>query len=283
METTHESRQAMIKWLNWQMEMGVTEFFGETPGVRKRSAPVRQSLAVHSDASDLVPAAPAHLPSDDLSPPASRARSLAGQCQSLREIEAVLQEFDGCGLKETATRLCVSDGNPTAPIMLIGEAPGAEEDRQGKPFVGPSGRLLDLMMGFVGLNRSNVYITNVIYWRPPGNRAPTADEIAICQPFLERQIALIKPKIIVFVGGIAAKALLQKKEGVTRLRGHWYEYALCDDGLNVPATVTFHPAYLLRQPLQKKHVWRDLLSIRAKIDYLGIDLTGERFQTAGSA
>jgi DNA polymerase len=145
--------------------------------------------------------------------------------------------------------------------MLIGEAPGAEEDRRGKPFVGPSGQLLDRMLATIGLDRSTVYITNVIYWRPPGNRSPTPAEIAACQPFLERQIELIRPRLIVFVGGIAARGLLGVKEGVTKLRGRRLIYSLAD-GTPVPAMVMFHPAYLLRQPAQKRLAWRDLLTIR---------------------
>jgi DNA polymerase len=149
--------------------------------------------------------------------------------------------------------------------MLIGEAPGAHEDRKGKPFVGPSGQLLDRMLATIGLDRSKVYITNVIYWRPPGNRAPTAQEIAICQPFLERQIALLEPELIVFVGGIAARALLGMTEGVTKLRGRALVYRPAD-GPEIPALVMFHPAYLLRQPAQKRHSWRDLLSIKNKLN-----------------
>ena len=149
--------------------------------------------------------------------------------------------------------------------MLIGEAPGAEEDRQGKPFVGPSGQLLDRMLATVGLDRTKVYITNSIYWRPPGNRAPTAAEIAACQPFLERQIELIRPRLIVFVGGIAARGLLGVKEGVTKLRGRRLVYRLAD-GSTLPAMVIFHPAYLLRQASHKRFAWRDLLAIRKLLD-----------------
>jgi DNA polymerase len=151
--------------------------------------------------------------------------------------------------------------------MLIGEAPGAQEDRQGKPFVGPSGQLLDRMLATIGLDRSKVYITNVIYWRPPGNRTPTAAEIATCQPFLERQIELLQPKLLVFVGGIAARALLGVTEGVTKLRGRPFTYE-AGDGRSIPAIVMFHPAYLLRQPAQKRYSWRDLLAIKEKIKNL---------------
>lgn len=196
----------------------------------------------------------------DLGGSAEDARALAASCQSLETLEAALRRFDGCTLKETAINLCFADGNPKAPIMLIGEAPGAQEDRQGKPFVGPSGQLLDRMLKTIGLDRSKVYITNVIYWRPPGNRTPTAAEIAICQPFLERQIDLIKPKLLVFVGGIAARALLGVTQGVTKLRGRPFTYQIANN-TDIPSIVMFHPAYLLRQPAQKRFSWRDILEI----------------------
>jgi DNA polymerase len=261
--------------LKWQAAMGVVDAMSDSAGIapasrhERMAGPekvehrARQSV---STARDAVPA-PAG--------PVTQARSFADSCKSIGDVVAALEQFEGCALKHTATRLCVHDGNPDARIMFIGEAPGAEEDRQGKPFVGASGRLLDVMLGHIGLHRGNVFITNVIFWRPPGNRAPTADEIAVCQPFLERQIQILDPAIIVFVGGTAAKALLNRKEGVTRLRGRWYDYLIQGTDRAVPSMVTFHPAYLLRQPLQKRQCWRDLLSIRQKIDYLGIDLFKE--------
>lgn len=220
-------------------------------------------------ASELPPAAPTQA-----SRPAARersggavddARALAKSCGSLEALKEALRDFDGCPLKETAINLCFADGNPKAPVMLIGEAPGAQEDRQGKPFVGPSGQLLDRMLRTIGLDRTGVYITNVIYWRPPGNRTPTAAEIAICQPFLERQIELLRPKFLVFVGGIAARALLGRTEGVTKLRGRPFVYELPGEKRKIPALVMFHPAYLLRQPAQKRLSWRDLLEIKKSI------------------
>ena len=196
---------------------------------------------------------------------AASARAVAAACASVAELERALAAFDGCALKETALNLCFADGNPAAEVMLIGEAPGAEEDRKGKPFVGPSGQLLDRMLATIGLDRTSVYITNVIYWRPPGNRTPTPAEIAACQPFLERQIELIRPKVMVFVGGIAARGLLGVKEGVTKLRGRRLLYPLAD-GTTIPALVMFHPAYLLRTPAQKRLAWRDLLTLRRILD-----------------
>jgi DNA polymerase len=196
---------------------------------------------------------------------AQSAREFAAACTSLAELEAALAAFDGCGLKETALNLCFADGSPEARLMLIGEAPGAEEDRQGKPFVGASGQLLDRMLATIGLDRSSVYITNVIYWRPPGNRSPTQAEIAACQPFLERQIELLEPDLVVFVGGIAARALLGVNEGVTKLRGRRFTY-VTQGGRSIPAMVMFHPAYLLRTPGQKRLAWRDLLAIRSQLN-----------------
>ncbi len=195
------------------------------------------------------------------------ARDIAARCDSLGELEEALAGFDGCTLKATAKQLCFADGNPNARLMLIGEAPGAEEDRLGKPFVGPSGRLLDRILAEIGIDRATAWITNVIFWRPPGNRAPTTGEIAVCQPFLERQIELLAPRIILFVGGIAAKALLGRAEGVTKLRGRPFTYT-STDGREIPCLVTFHPAYLLRQPLNKRFVWRDMLQLRARLDQL---------------
>jgi DNA polymerase len=189
------------------------------------------------------------------------AREIAAACRDLGELEAALAAFDGCALKETALSLCFADGSASAGLMLIGEAPGAEEDRQGKPFVGPSGQLLDRMLAAIGLDRSRVWITNTIFWRPPGNRSPTSAEIALCLPFLERQIELLRPRVVVSLGGAAAHTLLGLQEGVGKLRGRRFSWPLAD-GSSVPVVVTFHPAYLLRSPAQKRLAWRDLLMIR---------------------
>jgi uracil-DNA glycosylase family 4 len=267
----------LLAWLDWYRAMGATEWLGEVPLDHCAACAPAVAAGQHSEiwsppraASTLAPEPPpaAHevgLPPLPLPASARRvaasAREIAAACRSVAEIEEALRTFDGCPLKETALNLCLADGNPGARLMLIGEAPGAEEDRQGKPFVGPSGQLLDRMLACIGLDRTSVYITNSIYWRPPGNRTPTAAEIAACQPFLERQIELIRPKLIVFVGGIAARGLLGVKEGVTRLRGRRLLYRLAD-GSTVPAMVMFHPAYLLRQPSHKRLAWRDLLAIR---------------------
>jgi len=264
---------AVRGWLEWYRDMGATAPVGARP-VDRFADPEPQAAPAPHQPRPPVPAAPGSRRAErPAAEPALRtatavaqsAREIAAACGSLHELEAALATFDGCGLRETALNLCFADGNPQARVMLIGEAPGAEEDRQGKPFVGASGKLLDRMLATIGLDRRSVYITNVIYWRPPGNRSPTQAEIAACQPFLERQIALLKPDLIVFVGGIAARALLGVNEGVTKLRGRRFTY-VTQDGTSIPAMVMFHPAYLLRQPAQKRLAWRDLLAIRNQLD-----------------
>jgi uracil-DNA glycosylase len=266
-------------WLDWYRLMGVDEVVGEYPVDRLAATPAAadarptvartgQSAPPAAMAGTGLPGrrapAAAHLLQSAGSAAAS-AREIAAVCNDLAALEAAVREFDGCALRETALRCCFADGSPDAEVMLIGEAPGAEEDRLGRPFVGQSGKLLDKMLAAIGLQRSAVYITNVIYWRPPGNRSPTAAEIAACQPFLERQIEVLKPKIIVFLGGIAARGLLGVKEGVTKLRGRLFVYTTAD-GTRIPAMVTFHPAFLLRQPGQKRLAWRDLLTLKHRLE-----------------
>jgi uracil-DNA glycosylase family 4 len=287
MDTT--AAAALRGWLEWYRDMGAAALVGAQPVDRFRSEPATEPQAPAPRRARSAAAAPPGRPDRPVAAtaaPAGRtasarstgapvlqtaaavaqsAREIAAACTSLAELEAALAAFDGCGLKETALNLCFADGSPQARLMLIGEAPGAEEDRQGKPFVGASGKLLDRMLATIGLDRRSVYITNVIYWRPPGNRSPTQAEIAACQPFLERQIALLEPALIVFVGGIAARALLGVNEGVTKLRGRRFTYG-AQDGRSIPAMVMFHPAYLLRTPAQKRLAWRDLLAIRSQLD-----------------
>ena len=196
--------------------------------------------------------------------PSEDTRELAGACADFDELRAAIAAFDGCALKRTATNTVIGTGDQAA-LMVVGEAPGAEEDRRGLPFVGPAGQLLDRMLAAIGLARDAVYITNILPWRPPGNRSPTAEEIALCQPFVERQIALVQPRVLVLVGGISAKALLDKREGITRLRGTWREFTAPGLAEPISTMATFHPAYLLRQPAAKREVWRDLLSIEKKL------------------
>lgn len=176
--------------------------------------------------------------------------------------------FDGCNLKFTAKNLVFADGNPNAAVMLVGEAPGRDEDLEGLPFVGRSGRLLDQMLAAIGLDRTSAYIANVIPWRPPGNRTPTPHETEICRPFIERQIELVKPKVLVNLGGPSAKTLLNTTEGILRLRGNWRVHTTAS-GIAIPAMPTLHPAYLLRTPAHKKLAWRDFLEVKAKLRALG--------------
>jgi len=190
------------------------------------------------------------------------AREAARAAPDLAALKAALARFDGLSLSRTATNLVFADGNPAAKIMLVGEAPGADEDRLGLPFVGVSGQLLDRMMAAIGLDRTSFYITNVCFWRPPGNRKPTDTELAAQKPFVERHIELVAPKVLVLVGAAAAQGLLGTTEGITRLRGRWFQYRLSESGPMIPALPIFHPAYLLRQPAQKRETWRDLLKLK---------------------
>lgn len=188
-------------------------------------------------------------------------RALLKNVKTLEELKKAMAEFDGCALKKTAMNLVFSDGNPEADVMLIGEAPGADEDRQGKPFVGQSGQLLRRIFGFIGLGIDKLYISNVLPYRPPGNRQPTPMEIAMFHPFLEKHIELVNPKCVILVGGTSAKALLDTKEGITKLRGRWLELTL-SDGKSLKAMATYHPAYLLRSPSRKREVWKDMLNLK---------------------
>lgn len=193
---------------------------------------------------------------------------LGEQASTLEDIRQALEVFDGCALKKTATNLVFYRGNPGARIVFVGEAPGAEEDRQGRPFVGPSGRLLDRMLSSIGLDENAVLITNTVFWRPPGNRAPSQSETAACQPFLRRLLDIVDPQIVVALGGPASKVLLGRAEGVTKLRGRWFSLQTMGLAHPAQATATFHPAYLLRSPVQKRYAWRDMLSIRHKLEEL---------------
>ncbi len=192
------------------------------------------------------------------------ARELATAAKTLDELHAALAGFEGCGLRRTAKNLCFADGNPDARLMLVGEAPGRDEDIQGLPFVGRAGQLLDKMLAGIGLNRESAYIANSVYWRPPGNRTPTPAEAAVCRPFIERQIELADPDILMLLGGAAAKSLLETTQGIMRLRGRWRTFKAGDKEFRTLATL--HPAYLLRQPAQKRLAWRDLLEVKSALN-----------------
>jgi DNA polymerase len=190
----------------------------------------------------------------------SAARTAAAHAKTLDELRDTLARFEGCALKATAKNLVFADGNPQARAMFVGEAPGADEDREGLPFVGRSGKLLDRMMAAIGLDRTSAYIANIVPWRPPGNRTPTPQETAACFPFITRQIELANPDVLVCLGGPATLALLGAREGITKSRGRWFDY---DTGTRtIKALATFHPAYLLRTPVAKRLAWRDMLALK---------------------
>lgn len=196
------------------------------------------------------------------------ARDTVRNAQTLEELKAQLEAFNGCPLKFTAKNTCFADGMPGSALMLIGEAPGRDEDIQGLPFVGRSGQLLNRMLAAIGLERQEVYIANTIPWRPPGNRTPTPMETELCRPFIDRQIELARPRILVALGGPAAKSLTGAKEGILRLRGSWRVYQTAG-GMQIPVMPTLHPAYLLRTPTQKKLAWNDFLMVKKRLNEIG--------------
>jgi uracil-DNA glycosylase len=257
--------------LRWWLEAGVDIALDETPHDRfaeSAAPPPPKAVAAPALVAPLArtsAAAPAVAPPDEAARSAAEAARAA---RTLDELRAALEAFQGCGLKATATRLVFADGAPDARIMLVGEAPGADEDRIGRPFVGRAGQLLDRMLGSIGLDRTKVYIANVVPWRPPGNRTPTLQETTICLPFMMRQIALVNPRWLVCLGGSATQTLLGTKEGITRARGVWREF-VNEDGRVIPALPMFHPAYLLRTPGAKRWAWSDLRKLRRTIEENG--------------
>ena len=250
----------MTAILAWQIDAGADEAIAEVPLDRFAVEPAH----LDRDAADGAGISPEG-GWDAPAPPAADARHIAAGATDLGALRSAFEAFDGCPLKETATNFVFADGAPGARLMFIGEAPGAEEDRQGIPFVGPAGRLLDRMLSAIGLERGDVYITNILPWRPPGNRNPTDSEIAVCLPFIERHIALVEPTVVVAVGGTAAKALLDTREGIMRLRGRWFSYTVPGSGAGIPLRAILHPAYLLRQPGQKRDAWTDLIAIKQRL------------------
>jgi uracil-DNA glycosylase len=263
-----------VELLRWYVAMGADEAIAAAPLDRlappPSATPPQSASAPAANAAALVPAVPRPLAAPGLGrdgPAAAlSARGLAEAATTLAELEAAVSAFEGCGLKRTATNTVFAEGVADAPLMVIGEAPGADEDRLGKPFVGRAGQMLDRMLAAIGFDRRrNAYITNVLFWRPPGNRKPTAEEIAACLPFVLRHIALLAPRAVMLSGGTATGALLGTVEGITRLRGRWFDLAI--DGLPrpVPALATYHPSFLLRSPARKNEAWRDLLSLQSKL------------------
>jgi DNA polymerase len=249
--------------LEFYVEAGADALIGEQ--AVDRFATEDAGLAARTPVPATARAEPATRAPSPLAPPAPdeatmAARDAAKRAATLEELRAVLDKFDGCALKATATQLVFADGNPQARLMFVGEAPGRDEDIEGLPFVGRSGKLLDRMLAAIGLDRRSVYIANIVPWRPPGNRTPTPQESQICLPFISRQIELADPDILVCLGGPSAQTLLGIKEGITKTRGRWFTF---DTGKReIRAVPTFHPAFLLRSPLQKRFAWRDFLAIK---------------------
>lgn len=241
--------------LDWYIWTGVTETCSEDVCLLNAESSVSQPKPVAKTATVSTRPTSAVL---------KNARDVCGAATSLEELKDILTNFDGCNLRNTAASTVFGDGDAHAKVMLIGEAPGADEDRLGKPFVGRCGKLLDKMLAAIHLKRESCYITNVLPWRPPGNRTPTDDEIAICLPFLKKQIELIKPDFILLLGGIALKAVLDSTDSISRTRGKWLDYVAEDK--NIPVLATYHPSYLLRSSAQKSKSWADFLRLKRKMD-----------------
>jgi uracil-DNA glycosylase len=281
---SHERQQAR-ELLAFYVDAGADALIGEEPVDRmaetpapERASPPAEARFASEDAAVRGETSPSSVTKRPLSPPlplkgagsvappaspeaaVMAAREAARSAQALEDLRLLLTDFEGCALRATATQLVFADGNPQSRVMFVGEAPGYDEDVSGRPFVGRSGKLLDLMMAAIGLDRTSVYIANVVPWRPPGNRTPTPQETSICLPFIRRQIELANPDVVVCLGGPAMQTLLGIKDGITRTRGRWFAY---DTGTReIRALATFHPAFLLRSPLQKRFAWRDFLALK---------------------
>jgi DNA polymerase len=259
---TPDSAPTARQLLAFYLEAGVDCALTEAPANRLSDPDLTPAAATRPEPARTIPAATPATRSEAAPAPEAAimsAREAARTAPSLEVLRALLEKFDGCALKSTATRLVFADGNPRARIMFVGEAPGREEDVEGLPFVGRSGKLLDRMISAIGLNRGNAYIANVIPWRPPGNRTPTPQETQICLPFIQRQIELVNPDVLVTLGNPSTQTLLSTREGIMKTRGRWFDY---DTGTRViRALATFHPAYLLRSPSYKRLAWQDLRSI----------------------
>ncbi|HUB95913.1 MAG TPA: uracil-DNA glycosylase [Stellaceae bacterium] len=250
--------------LRWYVEMGVDEAIAADPQDRLASPP---PLPVPRPvAAPPMPSPPSRTATEPVGGVAS-AKAAAAAATTLAALRAAVAAFDGCGLKRTATNTVFSDGVAGAPLLVVGEAPGADEDRQGLPFVGRSGQLLDRMLAAIGRDRKrDTYITNMLFWRPPGNRKPTDEEIATCLPFVWRLIALAAPRVVLLSGGTAAAALLDRRDGITRLRGRWFALAVPGLETPVPTLATYHPSFLLRSPARKGEAWHDMLEVQAKLE-----------------
>ena len=271
---------SLTEILKWYIENGVNEALQEQPVNRLISVqPIKNNQKKDTPFSDIITnsapnSPPVSDPSSKLIPREKAiefALAAAKSADTLEALRIVMNEFDGCPLKQTAKNLVFGEGRIGSNLMFVGEAPGAQEDREGIPFVGPAGQLLNRLLAAISVERKDVYITNILPWRPPGNRTPTPTEIISCMPFIERHIELVCPKILILVGGVAAKSLLGSSQGIMRTRGKWLEY----QHENLPAPIftraILHPAYLLRSPAQKRETWIDLLEIKKKLDDINED------------
>ncbi len=285
------SQNPYLAALEWQISIGADEALADHPVDRTVSAAkVLQSLTAND--TELQTTSPSAIRSVPIMPPPAvesgadilgtaqarvEAAKLAASCQNLEELRAAIAGFEGLAIRKTATNMVFSDGNPQARVMLVGEAPGADEDRAGKPFVGVSGQLLDKILHCIGLARTGdgpenaVYISNILNWRPPGNRTPSPAEIDISLPFIERHIALVQPKVLILCGGVSAKGLLGSGDSISKLRGKFHDYRPVTEGVSentspIPAIATYHPAYLLRTPSQKAMVWSDMLLLKSRLE-----------------
>lgn len=264
--------------LHWLLEAGADEAVTDAPVDRFNTrAPAPGAATAARKASPRQNAPLAQIKPSSLAPLATdgfgSALEIAAKCRSLAELKAAMESFDGSQLKRFATTTVFADGNPDDGILFIGEAPGHDEDRAGLPFVGRAGKLLDKMLAAIGLDRSGVYIINVLPWRPPDNRNPDPGEVAMCIPFLRRHIELAHPRIMIMLGAVSARHVLGLNDGIMKLRGRWLEYRIGTE--MIPVLPTLHPAYLLRQPAHKKLAWRDLQALADKLDVLGLTARGK--------
>lgn len=262
-----------IQALQWHIDHGADDLWLDAPVDRTAMPDIPRMVAKEkAKPAPIAPIQDNSAPAADMMGSAEaivEAQKLAAGCQSLEELKTAIQNFEGLSVKKTATNMVFSDGNASAKIMLVGEAPGADEDIQGKPFVGLSGQLLDRILACINLSRESedssksVYISNILNWRPPGNRTPTQAEMDISLAFIKRHIELINPDMLILCGGVSAKTLLQSSETISKLRGKFHDYQ-CGERI-IPAMATYHPAYLLRTPAQKKAVWADMLMLQDKL------------------
>ena len=261
--------------LEWFVEAGVSDISGDEPTNflnKAESSMAKKSPSLREEAVEYRATKPAAV-TQSLSAAIAEARQLADEAKTLDELREAVCGFTGCGLKKTANKTVFADGNPQAPVMIIGEAPGADEDREGIPFCGMSGKLLDKVLLSINLTRTgerekSFYITNTLFWRPPGNRKPTPEELAICEPFVEKHIELISPKILLLAGATAVQMILKNNAAMAKLRGNIYHYKNRYMQHDIPVMVTYHPSFLLRAPINKRLAWEDMLLLQEKLKEL---------------